>query len=97
MTGLLIVSMSRSVSWPRRDTSMPLSGVIWESSAMSAPAMKAFCPAPVTITPRTLLSPSSSSHAERTSRTVAAFNAFSLSGLLMVTMAIASRRSTLMY
>src|SRR5436853_6944460 len=60
---------------------------------MSAPAIKAFSPAPVITTTRTSSSRSISSNAARMSSRVRMFRAFSLSGRLTVTIAIRPRFS----
>jgi hypothetical protein len=60
---------------------------------MSAPATKAFSPAPVSTTARTSASRPSSPNARASSATVAVSRAFSFSGRSMVTVATAPARS----
>ena len=64
---------------------------------MSAPATKAFSPAPVRITPRTAASAPMAVNAASSSSTVRSFSAFSLSGRLTVTTATPSRLSTVRF
>ena len=64
---------------------------------MSAPATKAFSPAPVRITPRTPASAARAAKARSSSSMVRPFRAFSFSGRLTVTTATPSFVSTLRF
>ena len=89
MTGLPIVSIRSRMCWPRCECSRPPTGVCTASSLMSAPAMKALSPAPVTITARTASSCFSARIARRSSSSVSLLSALRFSGRLMVTTATA--------
>ncbi len=97
ITGLPRSSMRSSTFWPRIERSLPSTGDCVASSAMSAPATKAFSPAPVRITPRMAASAPMAVNAASSSSTVRSFSAFSLSGRLMVTIATPSRLSTVRF
>src|SRR6266545_364719 len=94
ITGLPSRSMRSSTRCPRRERSLPSTGLCVASSAMSAPATNAFSPAPVRMTPRVAGSAARAAKAASSSSTVPSFRALSLSGRLMVTKAMPSRIST---
>ena len=90
MTGFPRVSISRSAAWPSLEDASPWSGVITASSLMSAPATKAFSPAPVRITTPTSAFSRSEEKTAWISRTVFSFSAFNTLGRLIVTRATRS-------
>src|SRR3954469_2027276 len=94
ITGLRDSSMRRNTCWPSRLTSIPSTGPILDSSAMSAPATNAFSPTPVRITPPTSSRPVISSNAWPSSRMVCSFSAFSFSGRFTDSTAIRSCTSS---
>ena len=96
-TGLPSRSIRSSTRCPRIDRSCPSTGVCVASSPMSAPATKAFSPAPVRITPRTDASAPSAAKTASSSSITRSFRAFSFSGRLTVTMATPSRLSTIRF
>ena len=89
--------MRSSTFCPRIERSLPSTGLCVDSSAMSAPATKAFSPAPVRMAPRTCGSEPMAAKAASSSSTVRSLSAFSFSGRLMVTIATPSRVSTLRF
>src|SRR5262249_14376743 len=78
---------------PTSACSRPAGGVCRASSLMSAPATKAFSPAPVMTIARTSWSRLNSSAARSSSSSVAVFSAFRTLGRLMVTVATRASRS----
>ena len=82
--GLGEFSILKNVSWPAFDNIMASALFSWLNSLISAPATKAFGPAPVMITDLIASFSYTSSIALFRSIKTAAFNAFSLSGRLMV-------------
>ena len=84
-TGLGMRSMRRIRRWPTSEKSRAWTGLRPDISAMSAPATKAFAPAPVSTTARTASSAAAASKAACRASSVARFSAFSLSGRLTVT------------
>jgi hypothetical protein len=90
-TGLGQLSTVFISFWPRSASGRACSGVCLASSPMSAPATKAFSPAPVTMTARTAVSAPTASKQCCSSPIVASFSALSLSGRLTVTKAMPSR------
>jgi len=93
ITGLPSVSMRLIASWPDTEYSLPAMGVSADSSLMSAPATNALGPAPVMINAWTPASPPAAATARSSSRTVRLSSALSLSGRLMMIVAILSSTS----
>ncbi len=87
-------SMAATTLRPSNDAWRASSGLMSRNSAMSAPATKAFSPAPVSTTARTSASPAISSATASNSRLVAVFRAFITSGRVTVTTATAPSRLT---
>src|SRR5450830_9478 len=93
MTGLPSVSMRVVIAWPIRACSRPVTGVSFESSAMSAPATNAFGPAPVRTTARTCGFFPASETARSRSASTSDESAFNLSGRSIVRIATPSETS----
>ena len=94
ITGFPRFSISWNASWPSREDASPWSGLITDSSLMSAPATNAFSPEPVRMTAPTAGSHRIAVKQARSSRTVFSLSAFRTLGRLTVTRAIRSRMST---
>jgi hypothetical protein len=93
ITGLGAVSSRSSTRWPKREMSSAPRGSSTASSLMSAPEMKLFSPAPVTIS-----APCSSSSRNRIAQSsisprVSRLSALRTSGRLTARMVIGPRRS----
>src|SRR5258705_9103308 len=95
--GFVIFSRRAKTCWPEKARSFAAKGCILASSLMSAPATKAFSPAPVTTRQRRAASASTSSNAAASSRSVCAFRAFITFGRFTVTNATAPARSRRMF
>src|SRR5947207_1110490 len=93
ITGLPMFSIRSRTCCPRCACSLPCVGLSAASSLMSAPAMNAFSPAPVTITTRTDASCFRCSTACRSSSVVGVSRALRTAGRLMVRIATAPSRS----
>jgi hypothetical protein len=85
--------MRARIAWPRSDFSFPPRTDCVASSPMSAPATKAFSPAPVRITTPQAGSALACAKAASMSAMTASFKAFNLSGRLTVIVAIRSTQA----
>jgi hypothetical protein len=94
MTGLPAAAIRSKTACPRRARARPVTAVARDSSLMSAPAMKALSPAPVSRMTRTSGSASRLVTAASMSPRVASFNALRTAGRLMVSVATAPSRAT---
>ena len=94
ITGLPSASMASNTRCPAVACALPWAGDCTASSLMSAPATKAFSPAPVSTMARTDASARSVAITCPSSAIVGALSAFIFAGRLMVTTATAPSRSS---